>query len=423
MLEKYAIGIDMGTSAIKGVLVTEDGKIVVTATQATDLERPQAGEVVFSALRHYEILCQVLRTLVKSVGKGTINAVVLSGATGDTLLMDENNRPLLSVIHWMDTRSMDDVSIDPPGMSSADMYRVSGWPWFRSFPLAHLAWLKKNKTDEYGLAAKIGMNITYQFYRLCGAWAMDYSTATTFYLQDQTHRTWHQPYLNWLGLNETQLPRLFPSGTRIGEITGKAALETGLPEGCAVVLGAFDHPSAARGAGVTVPGDLLLSLGTSWVGFYPVMERQSALRQDMLVDPFLSVEKGPWGAMFSLSKAGERLYASLHSSYPGVRYDLERYRLFELDIRSFIGNGQPNNPAINLVNELILTMREKTESFSPHGFEVRRIVLVGGPSNNPAIVDLFGLVLNKPARVADSASHAGALGAALLAGVHGKNAG
>ncbi len=410
-----SIGIDIGTSAIKGALLSASGEILATVNRPTELERPAPDEVVFSSTRCYEILCECLKKLAKSNKGGHIGAVALSGATGDTLLMNKDGGLLQPTLHWMDTRSATDAAVDPPGMTAGDVYQVSGWPWFRMFPLAHLAWLKDHQPEAYQQADRVGMNLTYQYYRLCGAWAIDPSTATTFYLQDQASQKWHQPYLDWLGLSAGQLPALRESGSCIGRISSQAAKETGLPEGCAVVLGAFDHPSAARGAGVTQVGELLLSLGTSWVGFYPVKNRALALVQNMLVDPFLSGNEGPWGAMFSLAKAGERLNEALLQTYPEATNDAARYVLIENDLRRAMNGATLNNAAVVLIHELVESMHVKIEAFSQQGISADRIVLVGGPSGNSAIVELFKKIMNRPIQVAPSSGHSGAIGAAKLA--------
>lgn len=409
------IGIDIGTSAIKGALLSKSGAILATLTRSTELERPHPGEVVFSSERCYEILCTTLQTLAKNEKAGHIRAVSISGATGDTLLLGQDGRPLLPTLHWMDTRSVEDPSVDPASMTPSDIYRISGWPWFRMFPLAHLAWLKKHQESAYRQAHRVGMNLTYQYYRLCGAWAIDPSTATTFYLQDQQHQKWHQPYLDWLELDAAKLPELLTSGNCIGHVSHQAASETGLPEGCAVVLGAFDHPSAARGAGTTRLGDLLLSLGTSWVGFYPVSDRATALKQNMLVDPFLSGDSGPWGAMFSLAKAGEKLNEALLQAYPEAPNDATRYGLIERDLRQTMTGTSPTNNAVIMIRELIESMHERIIAYSREGIVAKRIVLVGGPSANQAIVDLIKQIMGKPIEVAPASGHSGAVGAARLA--------
>jgi sugar (pentulose or hexulose) kinase len=407
------IGIDLGTSALKGVLLSESGEILATSTRQTELERPASGEVVFSSDRCYEILCEVLQILAAQAD--CVGAVAISGATGDTLLLNREGRPLLPTIHWMDTRSQEDPSVDPRSIPADEIYHISGWPWFRMFPLAHLVWLKTNRADTYRQAHRVGMNLTYQYFRLCGAWAIDPSTATTFYLQDQQQQKWHQPYLDWLRLNAEQLPEILPSGSCIGRITSQASTETGLPEGCTVVLGAFDHPSAARGAGVNQPGELLLSLGTSWVGFYPVQDRGPAIQENMLVDPFLSGDQGPWGAMFSLTKAGENLSEALRLSYPEAPNEATRHGLIELDLRRAMNGGATPPAAVRLICDLAQSMREKIDGFSRRGIVAERIVLAGGPSANSAIVNLFEQITGKPIHVSPSSGHSGAVGAARLA--------
>lgn len=416
MRETGTIGIDLGTSAIKGVLLSEKGEIRATAIRATELERPVPGEVVFSSDRCYEILCGILQELAKSEPSVRIGAVAISGATGDTLLLNQDGHPLLPTIHWMDTRSAEDPGVDPPGMTGADIYQTSGWPWFRMFPLAHLAWLQAHEADAYRQARRVGMNVTFQYFRLCGAWVIDPSTATTFYLQNQQQQKWHQPYLHWLGLDPGQLPEIHSSGSCVGRISRAASLETGLPEGCNVVLGSFDHPSAARGAGVVKPGELLLSLGSSWVGFYPLEDRAQALSLDMLVDPFLAGENGPWGAMFSLTEAGQKINGALRISYSDEPEETKRHALVEKDIWQSMRNGtEAQNAAVALIRKLVETMRERIAWFANRNLVTERIVLVGGPSANAAIVELFKDILAKPIQVAPCSAHSGAVGAALMA--------
>lgn len=415
MLKANTIGIDFGSSAIKGVLASSDGRLLASTSVDTELDRPAPGHVVFSSPRSYELLCGVFRTLVKASGRVPIAAVALSGAAGDTLLMDLDGTPLLPAIHWMDTRSINDPAVDPPGMTPADIHHITGWPWGRCFPLAHLAWLKTHEPDAFRRARRVGMNLTYLYHRLCGAWAMDHSTASTFYLQDQRQKAWHPPFLAWLGLDANQLPALHESGSAIGRLSRPAASETGLPEDCAIVLGAFDHPSAARGSGTTRPGDLLLSLGTSWVGFYPVPTRELPIAHAMLADPFLSEQNGPWGAIFALTKAGEKLGAALLAAYPDAPDAATRHARIEQDLRTALQGGASSSPAVALVLELIRDMKRRMDSFAANGIPTSRLVLVGGPSANAAIVDGFRREMRTPIEVAPAGGHSGALGAAHMA--------
>lgn len=409
------VGIDLGTSATKGVLLAADGRMLTRERRATELIRPAPDRVEFSSERAYELLCEVTRSLVRAAPAGTrIRAIALSGATGNALLLDESGKPLSNAISWMDSRSAQDALVDPEGISADEIYRTVGWPYFRGFPLVQLAWLRRNKPDLFKRAALAAMNITYQYHRLSGAYAMDHSTATTFYLQDQVMRRWHHPLCDWLGLRQDRLPPLRPSGSVLGKLTPQAAGETGLPAGTAVVLGAFDHPSAARGCGVLRPGKLLLSCGTSWVGFYPVADRELALSQKMLVDPFLS-PAGPWGAMFSLARVGEKIQAFVDERFASEPDVDARYARFnEAAARSPRGSAEPCRA---LMEDLARQMKLRMDALAAAGLRAESIAMVGGPTESPVWMQIMADTTGVEIALPEPGAYAGAVGAAILAGM------
>lgn len=415
MSPSILIGIDLGTSAIKGVLLGADGRILAKERRATELLRPRPGWVEFSPERCYELLGEVIRALVRAApADARVAALALSGATGNALLMDSRGNPLGNAISWMDTRALEDPKVDPADIPPEEVHRVAGWPYFRGFPLVQLAWLKQNRPEIFDKAAVAAMNITYLYHCLTGRYGMDYSTASTFYLQDQVKRQWYPPFLKWLGLSEDRLPALLPSGSLLGGITAQAAAETGLPEGTAVVLGAFDHPSAARGVGVLKPGEALLSCGTSWVGFYPVADRELPLSQNMLVDPFLSAQ-GPWGAIFSLPRVGEKVHDFVCQTFAGEPSMAERYARFnETAGRAPRGSSDPSR---SLMESIARDMKAKVTALSKAGLKADRLTMVGGPTESKVWTEILADELGLEILLPESGAFAGALGAALLAGI------
>jgi len=269
-------------------------------------------------------------------------------------------------------------------------------------------------------------------FRLCGKWGMDYSTATTFFLQDQKKLEWNKDLIAELGMPETSLSQLMSSGTVLGSISKKASEQTSLSEDAKVITGSFDHPSAARGAGVLASGDLLLSCGTSWVGFYPIENREKALSQNMLIDPFLSPGGGPWGGMFSLACIGENINEMLKQLIDAP--ESERHKTFDaLAAKAPPGaNGLRINPLKDKRLELMgackedacraimegaaFCMREKIEELSSAGIKANNITMAGGPSQSPVwpqiLADITGLELKL-----FNGQNAGAAGAAILAGI------
>ncbi|MBN1675567.1 MAG: hypothetical protein JXR37_31285 [Kiritimatiellae bacterium] len=437
------IGLDLGTSAIKGVLVSSEGELLARERCATRLNRPAPGRVEFSAEDYFESVCEILRRLAGAAPAGAnVKALSMAAASGNTLLLDEEGRPLGPAISWMDERACGEAGL-LPGIDTAGVHEVVGWPWSGLFPLAHLAWLRRHEPATWARARVYAMNLTHVLHALCGELAVDPSTATTFYLQDQAGNCWHRPFLDALGIDESALPARGRSGAVLGRLTPDAADRTSLPADTPVVLGAFDHPCAARGTGVLRPGDMLLSCGTSWVGFYPIAERRLGIANRLLVDPFLAPD-GPWAAMFSLPRIGvavdtyiDRLVISAMTG----EAPQDRYATFnEQAARSPAGaNGltldlkvnpepapahieritrayTPADAARAVMESLARALAERLRQLAQAGMTAEKITMVGGPAESPVwpqiVADITGLTLHL-----FGGQHAGALGAAVLAGI------
>ncbi len=432
------IGLDVGTSAVKGVLISAEGERIARAKRATPFVYPQPSFIEVEPEAHYLSVCDLIQELASKAPAGSrVRALAMAAASGNTLLLDKNDRPLTNIINWMDERG---GSFDIPGFDRQHLHRVVGWPW-KGNPMSfgHLYWLKKNRPEICQKTARYCMNSDWLLYRLSGMWGMDYSTATTFYLQDQVNRRWHKPILEFLNIPETAVSDLMPSGAALGPLTDQGARDTGLTRDTLVVLGAFDHPCAARGTGFLDPGDLLLSCGTSWVGFYPIEDRDLALSQGLLIDPFLTPE-GPWGVMFALTEIGNLIDwyidnlitkqdegstdkytifsessaavpAGAHGFYINPYIDSKHIPETELDLyalhsRAEIARAVMEGPA--------LRMRRNIEKLAKVGIKADRIAMVGGPAEShiwPRIVaEVTGLELKLI-----NGQTAGAVGAAILA--------
>ena len=435
------IGLDLGTSAIKGVLVSSEGDVLAQKKCLTQLLRPQHNYVEFSPCTHYKTVCGLIRSLCSNTpAKSKVKAISMAAASGNTLLLDKNNRPLTNIISWLDNRTDKNIL---PNLDQDKVHNIIGWPWSGGFPMAHLAWLKKNRPHVYNKACRFAMNTDYLLYRLTGCWGMDTSTATTFYLQDQVNSCWYKPYLDELKIKEDSLSKLMPSGSKLGFLTQDAANDTGLSTDTLVVLGAFDHPSAARGTGTLDPGDLLVSCGTSWVGFYPIQNRDIALAQNMLIAPFLR-PSGPWGAMFSLPCIGERIDCYIDNVIANAKTQIswtEKYSQFNInaqkstlganglfldmfdDIKTIESNLSYLKRSYNtrdisraVMEGVAYKMRERIEKLSFAGIAAGNITMVGGSSESPIWPQILSDVIGLELKLLNG-QNAGALGAAILAGI------
>ena len=428
MKSAFLIGLDLGTSAIKGVGMDTRGKVLAVAERRTVLEHPAPGWVQSNAEEHCQRVFQVIRELAAAM-PGPVAALAMSGASGNTLLADSHGGPLTPIINWMDQRTMQQPPQTLASLSEEAVHRIAGWPCVKHFPLAHLAWFKENLADLYASAAHYAMNTDWLLFRLTGNWVMDHSTATTFLLQDQVAGCWHQPFLELLDIPAHKLSRLVASGVVAGRIQPEATAATGLPTGTLVATGAFDHPSAARAVGVLSPGELMLSCGTSWVGFFPEPDRNAIIEAELLCDPFLSEKGGPWGAIFSVPYIGRTVdwYVD-HVIAPGEQ---DRLRIFDesaaeaapgaeglrIDLREPPRpiEAKRCNVSRAVMEGAATLLNEKLESLRHCGIRFERAVMVGGPSRSPVwpgiVEDITGI------RLTTGSVHAGAKGAAILAGI------
>jgi len=428
----YLIGLDIGTSAIKGVLLSSEGTVVSRDQRKTKIEALQDGQMQFDADGLYRLVTTVIRGLIQSLPTGEdVAGISISSASGNTLLVDHEGKPMTPVFSWMDTRVKDEIAAVFGKLDEEDVHRLIGWPLLDTFPLAHLSWMKCHHPQLLQQAARVCMSTDYILYRLTGKWGIDSSTATTFYLQDQSSASWHPPYLQQLGIDEEKLPVIHRPGTKLGQLLAEAAKETGLSIETAVMLGSFDHPSAARGAGVIDPGQLLLSCGTSWVGFYPLQERETAIGQKLLTDPFLQPE-GAWGGMFSLpaiaasvdkfvckyiSDTADRneKFSMLAASAAAGASGLMIHPLQECDDEALKGQT-PANIARALMEGTACLLRMKLEQLQRAGLPAHTITMVGGPSETTPWPQIVTDVLGKELTVVNG-SCAGAVGSAILAGI------
>lgn len=421
------IGLDLGTSAIKGVLTDAWGTVLAEASADCHLLHPREGRVEVDPEQHYANVCSVIRQLVAGA-PSEVAAVAMAAASGNTLLTDDAGKPLTNIINWMDHRAEQGPAA-LAGLTSAQVAQIAGWPCVKVFPLAHLAWLRENQPELFAAAGHYGMDTDWLIHRLTGRWQMDESTATTFHLQDQVARAYHEPFLKILDISVEKLSPLTRSGVAVGTLTPQAMRDTGLTERTTVVTGSFDHPAAARAMGILTPGQLMLSCGTSWVGFTPVAERQRVLDAQMLCDPFLSSGGGAWGGVFSVPYIGRNVDWYIHNVIaPG---EAEPMRIFnELSARSAPGAGgleidlrqspQASDADRAHVARAVMEgaarlLAEKLTATKSHDFSYNRAVMVGGPSRSPIwpriVAEITGITVDVGPR------SAGAQGAAMLAGI------
>lgn len=428
----YLIGLDIGTSSVKGVLMSTEGAVVKTAHGTFKYTKLENGGVEIDADKFVDVCISAIKELSVEAD-GEIKGICASSASGNLVVLDKKNKPLTPIFNWQDTRATTEVGEILGEYDAEEIYKKVGWPVFiNSFPLALLCYIKKHSPKILENCGKVCMSTEYLYYKLTGKWGISPSAGTPFYLIDQQTGKYIPEILDIFGISEDNLPPVMPCGTKLGEVTTDASKKSGLPEGTLVVLGSFDHPSAARGVGVFDEGEMLLSCGTSWVALFPIKERSIAIENKMLADPFLSEKGGNWATMVSVASLSERikLYTERYIDNSEESYKV----LAELAEKSKSGANElkiclleePDDNAIKLCKKediaraimegAVSLLKEKIDNVRDIGIAPRTAVMVGGPSENPMYRKIIEEMCGITVRVLHG-ENAGAVGAAKLAGI------
>lgn len=426
----YLIGLDIGTSSVKGVLLTTKGKVAFAVREPFTYQK-EGVKIEITPEAYLDACYSAIGKLARAA-KGEIKALCASAASGNLLLLDKGMRPLTNIINWQDQRPTNEWETVLNGLDDDTIYKTVGWGFtHNSFPLAQLCYIKKHTPQLLEQSAVICMSTEYLYYKLTGKWGISLSAGTPFYLIDQVSGAYSKPILNALGIEEGKLPLIFPCGSVLGYVQEDMAEICALKAGTPIVLGSFDHPSAARGVGVLEEGQMLLSCGTSWVVFYPVQSREKALSARLLVDPFLA-PSGPYGAMTSLASLSGKLQDCIGSLLG--KTDMPFRMLSALAAESTPGaNGleiDPTNPPVAasvaqypktdvaraIMEGTVRLLKDRMDQLKQFGITATSAVMVGGPSEDPMWIHLIEVICGISVNVIHGAN-AGAVGAAVIAGI------
>lgn len=262
----FVIGIDVGTTSIKGMLMDGTGGIVAFAKQEYSLDTGEGGICELDAEVYRKITCLIIRKLISdsNVDRENIVGLAFSGQGETLIVVDSDGKPLRKAIVWPDTRSGEEADDIKKRFDKQQMMNITGQPEILPmWPATRILWLKKNEPDIFDRAAKYLLVEDFLLFRLTGKYCTEHSLSSSTLYFDISQKKWWQEMLDFMGITEKQLPTLYPSGKVIGTLTSEAAREAGLCETTRCVTGAYDHPAGAIGSGNIYPGDATLAIGAS----------------------------------------------------------------------------------------------------------------------------------------------------------------
>lgn len=257
----WHIGIDLGTSALKGLLVDEAGKICGEASAEYPVSYPRPGWSEQNPADWVEAMERVLAEL--SAGrKANIKGLSFGGQMHGLVALDGEGRVIRPCILWNDGRTEQQVAYLNEGVGRERLSVCTGNIAFAGFTAPKLLWLRENEPDHFARIRKIMLPKDYLVYRLTGQISTDYSDASGTLLLDVAHKCWSEEMCELCGVEPDWLPPLHESW----EAVGRALPEYGLPN-AVVMAGAGDNAAAAIGMGTVENGSCNISLGTSGTVF------------------------------------------------------------------------------------------------------------------------------------------------------------
>lgn len=259
-MKSAVIGIDAGTTSIKGLLVSDQGQILRQAGAPLQLSTPQPGWAEQDPGAWWDGLRQTLREL-SADSPIPITALSISGQMHSLVLLDPQGRSIGPSILWCDQRTgleCIDLTRDYGGEDA--VLASFGNPILTGFTAPKLLWLKRHETERFARMARFALPKDFLAFRLTGRLAIEPSDASGTLLYRVREGIWDRRILDHLGLAESALPDLVPSGSVIGPLV---CPDIPSLRGIPVVAGGADNAAAAYGCGVEKPGDAMVSLGTS----------------------------------------------------------------------------------------------------------------------------------------------------------------
>ncbi|MBQ8611611.1 MAG: xylulokinase [Oscillospiraceae bacterium] len=261
------IGIDLGTSSTKLLLMDETGAILNTAGREYPLEFPAPGWSQQAPADWWRAVCESMPELLAGFDANEVKGIGTAGQMHGLVVLDAADEVIRPAILWNDGRTAKQVEYLNETVGKAELSRCTANIAFAGFTAPKILWMRENEPENFARIAKIMLPKDYINYLLTGVHACDYSDASGILLLDVEHKCWSAEMLELCGVNEAQMPALYESFEVIGTVLPEVAAALGLPAGVKVVAGAGDNAAAAVGTGVVGQGGCNISLGTSGTVF------------------------------------------------------------------------------------------------------------------------------------------------------------
>ena len=261
------IGVDLGTSAVKLLLMEGNGAIKKIVSKEYPLYFPNPG---WSEQKPEDWWTQVIagiKELTAECDKSQVAGISFGGQMHGLVILDENDNVIRPAILWNDGRTQKETDYLNNEIGTKKLAQYTANIAFAGFTAPKILWVKANEPDNFAKIKKIMLPKDYIAYKLSGSFCTDVSDASGMLLLDVKNRKWSKEMLDICGITEAQLPKLYESYEVVGTIKADVAADLGFETSVKIVAGAGDNAAAAVGTGTVGDGMCNISLGTSGTVF------------------------------------------------------------------------------------------------------------------------------------------------------------
>jgi xylulokinase len=447
MNDALFLGLDVGTSGVKAILVLESGEVERSATTALSLDTPRPGWAEQDPERWWEASVASIRSVLDGIDAARVAAIGISGQMHSSVFLDREGGVIRPALLWCDGRTTAECREITERVGGEDRLReLASNPALEGFTLPKVLWLRRHEPDAFARLATVLLPKDYLRFRLTGEVATEPSDASATLMYDTARMRWSTEILDAMELPHTLVPAVGGSAEVLGRVTGEAAALCGLRAGTPVVGGGADNACGAAGVGVVGPGEAVASWGTSGTVLAPMAEPR--VDHGLRAHTFCHVVPGTWYLMgvtltaggafnwfrdaFAAELAGrpdakqllDAEAASVPAGAEGVTFlpYLQGERTPHRDAAArgaFVGLSLAHSRghlARAVLEGVCFALRDSVEILREAGVPLSRLLLTGGGARSPLVrrlqADIYGLPVGRVNR-----EEGPAYGAALLAAV------
>ncbi|MCC7009857.1 MAG: xylulokinase [Acidobacteria bacterium] len=443
------LGLDVGTGGSRAVLVDQQGAILASATRPhAPFTSPGPAWAEQDPEDWWHAAAGALRDVLAAanVRASDIAGIGLSGQMHGAVLLDGRGEVIRPAIIWCDQRTAGECRWLHDEIGPARLLELTSNPALTNFTLTKLLWVRRNEPDRWARVAHVLLPKDYVRYRLSGAFATDVADASGTLLLDVAGRQWSAEMLDAVELSRALLPDVFESPAVTAAVSADAARVSGLAAGTPIVAGAGDQAAGAVGMGITRPGAVSVTIGTSGVVF--AATERPALDRRGRIHTFCHAVPDRWHVMgvtqaaglslrwlrdqwFGDASSGEAAYDRITAEAAGVPpgsdgvlwapYLMgERTPHCDPDVRAALvglaATHSRGHVARAVLEGVAFSLKDSFAVFEELGLPVTTVRVGGGGARSALWRDIQATVYGRPV-VTVAAEEGAAYGAALLAGV------